>query len=628
MMRTLLLVGFACCLSVGSLAAAGTPSVEQALKLRPVQKDVTYDQPSPEEIKDCTIAVEKEGNSSGWVVKNPEGQILRRFSDTDGDNVVDHWSYYLDGVEVYRDVDADGNGKADQYRWLGSQGIRWGQDTDGDHKLDNWKMISAEEVSAEVVGALAEKDVARFERVLLSKQELDELGLGKKLYEKLAEQIKTLPEEFKQRMNAKNSLGSDARWLRFDAVRPSLFPAGTNQATKDVILYENAGVVVETASGPQMVQIGTLIKVGDAWRVIELPQALDDEPTELAGGMFFRPASVRNENHSTSSGGSEAYQKHLVALEKLDTAQNSGKGLSELEYNKRRADILENLFRTASTTEERIQWGKQFADTISIATQSGEYPEGADRLDKFNESFAGNKDLKPLLAYSEFRFIMADYGASMQNPNADFAKIQTQFLERLEGFVSKHPESEDAAEAMLQLGVTQELSGQEEEAQQWYAKVANDYPESEHADKAKGAYRRLNSVGQAIEIAGESVSGKQVSLAAYRGKIVAVDYWASWCQPCVEGFDDLKALQQKYGNKFAVLSINLDSDQSTAAQYTKQHRLPWEVLHTPGGLNSRLANEMGILTLPTMLLIDEKGRVINRTLHVSQLEAELKKLLK
>jgi len=85
--------------SLGSKAAhAATPTVEQALKLAPIQKDVDYDVPNAAEISKCTIKAEKLNGQTGWVVRSPSGQILREFVDTNGDNIVDRWSYYKDGI--------------------------------------------------------------------------------------------------------------------------------------------------------------------------------------------------------------------------------------------------------------------------------------------------------------------------------------------------------------------------------------------------------------------------------------------------------------------------------------------------------------------------------------------------
>ena len=108
-------------------AAAGeSPTAGQALGLTPIQSLVEYANPSKEEAAQCTIRAEKESNATAWVVRNRQGEILRRFADTNGDNVVDLWCYYLNGLEVYRDIDANFNGKADQYRWFHTAGYTVG----------------------------------------------------------------------------------------------------------------------------------------------------------------------------------------------------------------------------------------------------------------------------------------------------------------------------------------------------------------------------------------------------------------------------------------------------------------------------------------------------------------------
>jgi hypothetical protein len=177
----------AAALTLGSLASlwtatarADAPTAEQALRLAPVQKHVEYVKPSKETAPQCTIRAEKEGGVTAWVVRDGEGQVLRRFADTNSDNVVDLWCYYRDGFEVYRDIDADGNGKADQYRWFNIGGTRWGIDRNEDGQIDAWRAISAPEVAEELVLALQTRDRARFELLLVSPRELGELGLGTK----------------------------------------------------------------------------------------------------------------------------------------------------------------------------------------------------------------------------------------------------------------------------------------------------------------------------------------------------------------------------------------------------------------------------------------------------------------
>ena len=157
-------------------SSAAAPSAEQALKLVPVQSGVDYDRPSPAEAAKCRIVAKKIDGHVGWVVESPSGVVLRVFVNTNDDNVVDQWSYYKDGLEVYRDIDANFNGKADQHRWFHTGGSRWGLDSGEDGVIDSWKSISAEEVTAEVVAAIATHDLQRFTCLLLTPAELRRSG--------------------------------------------------------------------------------------------------------------------------------------------------------------------------------------------------------------------------------------------------------------------------------------------------------------------------------------------------------------------------------------------------------------------------------------------------------------------
>ena len=88
-----------------AIAAAEAPTAAQALGLTPIQPLVEYTIPTKEEAAQCTIRPEKENNVTAWVVRNRQGEILRRFADTNGDNVVDQWCYYLErprGVSRHR----------------------------------------------------------------------------------------------------------------------------------------------------------------------------------------------------------------------------------------------------------------------------------------------------------------------------------------------------------------------------------------------------------------------------------------------------------------------------------------------------------------------------------------------
>ena len=234
-----------------ALASAATPTVEQALNLTPVQAGVDYDRPSPQDIPKCKIVAKKINGQVGWVVEGPDGTTLRKFVDTNGDNVVDQWSYYKDGVEVYRDIDSNFNGRADQHRWFNTGGTRWGLDPKEDGTIESWKVISPEEVTAEIVSALAARDADRFARVTLTPEELKNLGLGKSRSAELAEKIGKLGGEFKQFAARQKTVTAQSAWVQFTAGKPGIVPAGTDDSNKDIRVYENVVAIVETAGEKQ-----------------------------------------------------------------------------------------------------------------------------------------------------------------------------------------------------------------------------------------------------------------------------------------------------------------------------------------------------------------------------------------
>ena len=181
---------------------------------------------------------------------------------------------------------------------------------------------------------------------------------------------------------------------------------------------------------------------------------------------------------------------------------------------------------------------------------------------------------------------------------------------------------------MLQMAITQEYAGQEDDARKWYVRIVREFPDSPAAKKAAGAQTRLDSVGKAIELTGQSPLGSPVDLASYRGKVVLIQYWATWSGPAKADMPTLKELWNKYGRQFTIIGVSLDNNVKDLNAYLGENPLPWPQIFEPGGLDSRPANVLGILTVPTMILVDQQGKVVSRGISAADLEAELKKLIR
>jgi peroxiredoxin len=578
------------------------------------------------------MKAEKHNGQTGWVIRDADGKMLREFVDTNGDNIVDRWSYFKDGVEVYRDIDPKFTGKATEHRWLNTAGVRWGVSRGGNSPIEYWKQISAEEVSAEVVGALRDHDPARFDRLLLTQAELRSLGLNNAKTKELSDKIAAASSAFAELANAQTTVTAKSNWVHFGGNRPGIVPAGTFGAPADIEVYENVVAVVETDGSDTQIQIGTMIKAGDCWRIVDVPgvpergKLADSQP-----GVFFVAATARNAaaQETASSGGDAKIQKVMDELQKLDQQINATTSPeAQAKLNDQRADYFEQVIADVGTGD-RAQWIRQMTDTISAAVQSATYPKGAERLKALYTKLEKNPADGDLAAYVEFRELSAEYALALQGPNPEFAKIQSTWLQNLETFVGRHPKSPDTADALLQLGIAQEFAGQDDKAKQWYHQIVDNFDSTAAAKKAAGAIRRLESVGKSIELSGKSTDGEQVDLATLKGKFVLIHYWATWCEPCKVDLASLKELQAKYAaSGLAIIGVSLDTNRATLDDYLSKNHLPWPQLFEPGGLDSRYANEMGILTLPTMILIDADGHVVNRGIHISELDGELRTRLK
>ncbi len=139
--------------------------------------------------------------------------------------------------------------------------------------------------------------------------------------------------------------------------------------------------------------------------------------------------------------------------------------------------------------------------------------------------------------------------------------------------------------------------------------------------------RRLQAVGQPLDLSGTTVDGKKLSLRDFKGKPVLLHYWATWCEPCKVDIARIRELQEKYQRDIVVVGIALDGDKAALQRFLQSKPLTWPQLYEQCGLDGRLAEELGVLTLPTMLLLDKEGVVVERNLMVTDLEASLNSLL-
>jgi peroxiredoxin len=620
--------------SFPSIRAADTPTVEQTLNIfKPVQKDVEYETPAVEDFGKCRIAVERIGKTSGWVVFGPKGQVLRRFVDSDGDGTVDQWRYYNHGLEVYRDIDTNKNRKPDQCRWLNTGGSRWAIDANEDGRIDSWKSLSPEEAVRTAVLAVIHSDEKLLQTVLVTQEDLAMLGVADSYATKLIDAVAEPGRKIQAVQAASKILNEQSTFTRADNLTPASIPAEKNKLRDDLFVYENAMAIIDSAGKPGLVQIGELVRIGDVWKLTQIPQPIEGNNSTMAGGVLMQPTLAATVAATSETAPTSAeVQKILTELQKLDQeSPPPTAGAAKLtEYNAKRADILSRLVAASSTEDERNQWMRQMIDSIASAVQIGAYTEGLDRLKALEGDVRRTSPKSPLVPYIAYRRLLAEYASQHQaTTSSKQQEIQKWWRDQLEKFTKDYPAADDTPEAMLQLAIAHEFIGQLPEAKRWYGELAEHYSQTKAGRRGIGALRRLDLKGKPFDFSGPALGDRHIiNSHDYQGKVLLVAYWSTWCTACTQDLPVLRALYDQYGSKgLEIVGVSLDVTPDPVEPFLRQNKVSWPQIYSPGGIESDPAAAFGVIVPPLMILVDRQGKVVALTTTVDEIKAALPGLL-
>ena len=141
------------------------------------------------------------------------------------------------------------------------------------------------------------------------------------------------------------------------------------------------------------------------------------------------------------------------------------------------------------------------------------------------------------------------------------------------------------------------------------------------AERIVGKVRFAELVGNEMKMEGLYLDGKEIDWSSYRGKVVLVDFWATWCGPCLGEIPNVQALYEKYHEAgFDVLGYSVDRDVDALKKFEEERKLPWKTASETLSVQAKdkggkeyasISDYYGVNAIPTMVLVGKDGKVLD-----------------
>jgi thiol-disulfide isomerase/thioredoxin len=224
-----------------------------------------------------------------------------------------------------------------------------------------------------------------------------------------------------------------------------------------------------------------------------------------------------------------------------------------------------------------------------------------------------------------FKKMDAEVRAALKKDRAEGLKE----LERVGNLLSKDYPEEHMPYAMLN-AVARMTSDQEKSLKILNRIAALDDTNPQIArvvSQAQGELKKREALGKPLDMKFTALDGSEVDISKMKGKVVLIDFWATWCGPCIREIPSVKKTYDELNPKgFEIVGISLDSDKAKLEDFIAKNDMPWPQFFDGKGWKTSLAQEHGISSIPAMWLVDKEGNLVDQNAR-TDLEEKVKKYL-
>lgn len=141
-------------------------------------------------------------------------------------------------------------------------------------------------------------------------------------------------------------------------------------------------------------------------------------------------------------------------------------------------------------------------------------------------------------------------------------------------------------------------------------------------------FESLNIGQKAPDFEAETLNGDQISLSHLKGQYVLLEFWATWCGPCIPEIPHLKSLYEDYQNEnFSIVGISLNRDKDTLVDFINEREMQWPQIYVEDGWESELPRLFNVAGIPRMYLLDPDGNILERDLRGEEMISKVESLM-
>jgi peroxiredoxin len=242
----------------------------------------------------------------------------------------------------------------------------------------------------------------------------------------------------------------------------------------------------------------------------------------------------------------------------------------------------------------------------------------------------------PSAAATDMKSLMSKIQAKLKEDKKTAADLAPEMKE-FDALLEKHKgeKTDDVAQILyMQAMLYSQVLDDETKSDELLAKLEKEFPDSKQAAMikqqaaAKKVRAGLKAGAKFPDFQVKDLEGKPLSIANYKGKVVLIDFWATWCGPCVAELPNVLAAYDKYHKDgFEIIGISLDSDQTKLEKFIKDKKMTWPQFFDGKGWKNELGQKYGVNSIPATYLLNGEGIIIGENLRGEKLADAVGKAL-